>query len=261
MDLKGATVLLTGATGGIGLAIGRALKAAGSDLIITGRRADALEQAGKALGARTILADLADPGQVDALAGQAGAVDILIANAALPGSGEVLDYTPEQIDRALNVNLRAPIMLARTLAPGMVERGRGHIVMIGSISGKTASPASGMYNATKFGLRGFAQALRLDLKPKGVGVSLIQPGFVREAGMWAATGAKPPGGSRTVSPDQVVKATLKAITHDKGEINVVPFEMRILSAIGAQFPALSGAVQLRFAAAIDPIVEAQKNLR
>ena len=85
----------------------------------------------------------------------------------------------------LEVNLRAPIALARALAPGMVERHRGHLAFISSLSGKTASPASSVYSATKFGLRGFALGLREDLRRQRVGVSVVLPGFIREAGMFA----------------------------------------------------------------------------
>ena len=86
-------------------------------------------------------------------------MDVLVANAALPASGRVEDFEPDQIDRALDVNLRAPIQLTRALLPGMLERGRGHLVLVSSLSGKVASPRSGIYSATKFGLRGFAAGL------------------------------------------------------------------------------------------------------
>src|SRR4029453_5378903 len=123
------------------------------------------------LGARAAAPDLADPEQVERLAAEAGAVDILVANAALPSSGQLLDYTMEQIDRSLAVNLRAPVALARLLAPAMVTAGRGHIVLVGSLSGKVASPETTLYTAAKFGLRGFAHGLRQDLHGTGVGVS------------------------------------------------------------------------------------------
>ncbi|MEO5876200.1 MAG: SDR family NAD(P)-dependent oxidoreductase [Streptosporangiaceae bacterium] len=263
MEINGTTVLLTGANGGIGLAIARELKARGANLIITGRRPDALEPVAAELGARVILADLSDRDQVNGLVAEAGRVDVLVANAALPSSGELLDYTAEQIDRALDVNLRAPIMLSRQLAPAMVEAGRGHIVLIGSISGKAASAASSLYNATKFGLRGFALALREDLYRSGVGVSIVQPGFVRDAGMFADTGSPVPGGFRTVSPEQVARATLDAVTRNRAETNVAPLEMRMLSAVAGQFPGFSARVQRRTLkeGEMDQFLAAQKSKR
>ncbi len=121
-------------------------------------------------------------------------VDVLVANAAVPGSGRLATYSVEEVDRALDVNLRAPIVLARALTPGMVGRGRGHVVFISSIAGKTATRGSSLYNATKYGLRGFSLALRSELRSDGVGVSAIFPGFVRGAGMFAETAIKLPFG-------------------------------------------------------------------
>ncbi len=263
MRIAGSTVLLTGATGGLGQAIARELAARGAQLVLTGRRADALEPIAAELGARTVIADLAEPDQVDQLAKSCADVDVLIANAALPSSGDLLEYTPEQIDRALAVNLRTPVMLSRALAPRMVEAGRGHIAIVGSISGKTASRSTSLYNATKFGLRGFALGFRQDLHGTGVGVSLIQPGFVRDAGMFAATGATPPAGMRTVTPGQVAAAVIRAVERDLCEVNVAPVELRLLSAIGGQFPAIAERFQRGSAAdrTLSRIVAAQRDRR
>ncbi|KPI33598.1 short-chain dehydrogenase/reductase SDR [Actinobacteria bacterium OV450] len=263
MRITGSTVLLTGVTGGIGLTLARTLAAKGAKLVVTGRREDALKAVADELGARAVLADLADASDVARLAEECPETDILIANAALPSSGDVLDYTPEQIDRSLAVNLRAPIMLARLLAPRMVDVGQGHIALIGSISGKAATKSSSLYNATKFGLRGFALAFRQDLHGTGVGVSLVQPGYVRDAGMFAATGAKTPAGARTVSPGQVARGVVRAVERNLCEVNVAPAELKALVAIAGQFPAFSERVQSR--AGVDgtvrSIVEAQRKSR
>ncbi|MFJ6635065.1 SDR family NAD(P)-dependent oxidoreductase [Streptomyces sp. NPDC091376] len=264
MRITGSTVLLTGVTGGIGAALAAELARRGARLILTGRRPDALDPLVKAYDARGIVADLADPDDVTRLAREAAGTEILIANAALPSSGELLDYTPDQIDRALAVNLRAPAMLARLLAPAMVEAGRGHLAFVGSISGKTATKHSALYNATKFGLRGFGLALRQDLHEHGVGVSVVQPGFVRDAGMFAATGAGTPAGLRTVSPRQVVAGVVRAVERDRAEVNVAPPEMRVLSAIGGQFPGFAERVQRRSGGAertVRRIVAAQRDSR
>ncbi|MEY9968621.1 short-subunit dehydrogenase [Streptacidiphilus sp. MAP12-16] len=263
MRIAGSTVLLTGVTGGIGRTLASELARKGAKLVLTGRRADALEAVAAEFGARTVVADLAEPAQVERLAEECADADILIANAALPSSGDLLDYTPEQVDRALTVNLRAPVMLARLLAPTMVGAGRGHIAFVGSISGKAATRSSSLYNATKFGLRGFALGLRQDLHGTGVGVSVVQPGFVRDAGMFAATGATPPGGMRTVSPQQVAAGVIRAIERDLCEVNVAPLEMRVLSAIAGQFPGFAEKVQRRSGAepTIRQIVDAQQDTR
>lgn len=239
MRIAGETVLLTGATGGIGQALARRLVSAGADLIVTGRGRDTLRAMEDTTGARAVAADLSDPDQVLRLAEQSAAARILVANAAVPASGDLLEYTAEQIDRALTVNLRSVILLARAMAPAMAHAGRGHLAFVGSMSGKAALPQSSLYTATKFGLRGFAHALRQDLRPLGVGVSLIQPGLVRDAGMFFRTGAPIPPGTGTVSPDQVAEAVLRAIEHDRAEINVAPIQLRLSCALATQFPAVA----------------------
>ena len=144
-----------------------------------------LEPLARELNARALAVDLVEPSEVDRLASEAGEVDILIANAALPATGALESFTMHEIDRALAVNLRAPIALTHALMPAMVARGRGHLVYISSLSGKAATPVSLMYTTTKFGLRGFAAGLRIDLRGSGVGVTTVLPGFIRDAGMFA----------------------------------------------------------------------------
>lgn len=245
MDLSGSRVLLTGATGGIGQAIARTLRARGAELVLTGRRTDVLEPLAAEVGGRAVASDLADPDAIEPLVRDAGEVDVLVANAALPGSGPVLEFSPEQIDRALAVNLRAPMLLARALAEGMVARGRGQIVLISSLSGKTASPGSGIYSATKFGMRGFALGLREDLVGTGVGVSVVYPGFIRGAGMFADSGTQLPPFVGTRTPEQVGEAVARAIEADRAEVSVAPLSLRAGSALASVFPAQMGALQRR----------------
>ncbi|HWH10781.1 MAG TPA: SDR family NAD(P)-dependent oxidoreductase [Solirubrobacteraceae bacterium] len=229
---------MTGATGGIGAAVARRLAADGARLVLSGRRADVLAELADETQAEVIAADLSDPADVDRLAEQAGEIDILIANAGLPATGRLAAYTTVQIDRALDVNLRAPMILANALTPGMVARGRGHVVFMSSIAGKTATPRSSIYNATKFGLRGFSLALRAELRPSGVGVSAIFPGFIRDAGMFAETGIKLPPGVGTRTPDHVAKAVVRAIRHNKAELDVAPLGLRASAVLAGIAPEL-----------------------
>ena len=210
VQLGGARALVTGATGGIGDAIARALHARGAHVLLSGRRQEALDELAGRLGERTevLVADLAERDAPTRLADAAGAVDVLVANAALPASGRVEDFSHDEIDRALDVNLRAPIQLTRALLPGMLARGRGHVVLVSSLSGKTASPRSGIYSATKFGLRGFAAGLREDVEPKGIGVTVVFPGFVSEAGLFAESGVRLPPWVGTRTPEQVAAAVV-----------------------------------------------------
>lgn len=175
----------------------------------------------------------------------AAGVNVLVANAALPASGELVDLTQEQIDRILEVNLRAPIALARAIAPSMIDRGGGHMVFISSLSGKAAGPASSLYSATKFGLRGFALGLREDLRPHGVGVSVVLPGFIREAGMFADSGVELPRGVGTKSPQDVAAAVIRAVTRDRAELEVAPIGLRIGASFASVAPGLVAAVSRR----------------
>jgi short-subunit dehydrogenase len=246
MELAGRKTLLTGATGGLGRAIAAALAAKGAELVLSGRKADALEALATELpgeGHRVLPADLADPGAAEKLSAEAGDVDILIANAGLPGSGLLTELTSEQVTRALRVNLEAPMLMSRALYPAMLERGEGHLVFVSSLNGKAASPRSSVYSATKFGLRGFALGLRTDLGPQGVGVSLVLPGFVREAGMFADSGAKPPPGMGTTTPAKVAAATVKAVERDKVEVVVAPLQLRALSHFALATPSISVRAQ------------------
>jgi short-subunit dehydrogenase len=190
-------------------------------------------------GARVIAVDLSDPQEVDSLLEQAGDVQILIANAALPGSGLLESFTEQQIDKALDVNLRAPIVMAHALAPKMAARKEGHLLFMSSLSGKAATAGSSIYNATKFGMRGFAGALRAELRPEGVGVSTVFPGFIREAGMFAESGAKLPPGVGTRTPQDVADAVASAIERNRGEVDVAPLTLRLGSTFSGVAPEIA----------------------
>ena len=242
MELAGRSTLLTGATGGLGRAIASAMAAKGAKLILSGRKAEALEAMAAELpgeGHRILPADLALPGAAEKLAEEAGAVEILLANAGLPATGRLTDFSSEQLTGALRVNLEAPILLARALEPAMLEKGSGHMVFISSLSGKSPSPLSSIYNATKFGLRGFALGLRADLDPQGIGVSIVSPGTIREAGMYSDSGAPPIKGLGTGTPTQVASAVVKAIEHNKVEISVAPLQQRFLAHFALASPGIS----------------------
>ena len=220
--LKDKTVLLTGASGGIGRSLAQRFAAEGAELVLSGRREEELAALAKEVGGRYVVADLALDGAVAELLEAAGEVDVLIANAALPGTGQLTSFSGVQVDRALDVNLRAPVALAHALTPAMTARGSGSMVFVSSLAGLTASAGTSLYNATKFGLRGFALALHDELASQGVGVSVVLPGFVSEAGMFAEANIKAPTVFGTVTPAQVSEAVLKAVRTRKPEVLVAP---------------------------------------
>jgi short-subunit dehydrogenase len=249
VNLGGRTALVTGATGGLGRAIAGALATRGAALVLSGRRREVLDELAARYDARAVVADLADRAQLERLVAEAGPVDVLVANAGVPASGMIDTLTVEQLDRALDVNLRAPMVLARLFAEGMIERGGGHVVFVNSTSGKTGTVGQSAYCAAKFGLRGYAQGIREDLRPKGVGVSSVFPAFIRDAGMFHDSGAKLPPYVGTSTPDDVAWAVVRAIEEDRSEIDVAPLPVRLGSMVQGLAPELAARVQRRLGAA------------
>ena len=240
--------LVTGGARRIGQAIARALARRGVDLVLTARRTELIEALAGETRGRAISCDLADRAALEPLIEEAGPVDVLVANAALPASGRIGSFSVEEIDRALDVNLRAPMILARLMWEGMAERGGGHIVFVSSLNGKAGTAGSSVYSATKFGLRGFAQGLREDLRPLGVGVSTVFPGFIRDAGMFHESGAKLPGYIGTKTPEDVANAVISAIERDRSEIDVAPLPLRIGTKLSGLAPEAVAVVQRKLGA-------------
>jgi short-subunit dehydrogenase len=250
MDLQGKRILLSGATGGLGRAIAARLAGSGAKLVLSSRRETELAELAASLPGppeahQTLVADLTDPGAAEGLVAEAGDIDILVANAALPASGLLTDLSSREVARALRVNLEAPILMARELSPSLASKGEGHIVLMASLAGKVGSPGASLYNATKFGLRGFAFGLREDLHAAGVGVSVVSPGFVREAGMFHDSGSKEPPGVGTTTPAKVADAVETAIRRNRVEITVAPMRTRALSEFAYRHPRIAGPIQRR----------------
>jgi short-subunit dehydrogenase len=243
-DIEGRTALVTGASSGLGPVIARRLHREGVKLILTARRRAELDALARELvGSRVVTADLSRRGEAEWLAGAAGEVDILVANAGVGASGPLLDFDVEDIDTALEVNLRAPIVLSRLLLPGMLERGSGHVVLMASMAGQIPARNSSVYSATKFGLRGFGHSVRDELRGTGVGVSLVSPTYVREARGSASSGAG--GLDMTVRPDQVAEACLRAIREDRAETTVAPIYARLGGMVGQALPGVATRVRGR----------------
>jgi len=242
--IAGSRVLLTGASGGLGGVIARALDEHDARLILSGRRTDALASLAAGLrDAEVLPCDLADRDQVEDLLAEVEDVDIVVANAGLPAAGTIDEFTGQELDRALDVNLRAPMLIAQRLAVRMAVRRRGHLVFISSIGGKLPAPRLSIYAATKYGLRGFAAALRQDLAPAGVGVSAVFPSSVVDMGMWAESGATNKVG--TVSAAAVARGVVTAITKNRAEVDVAPWWVRLAVPLASRFPDFFGRVALQ----------------
>jgi short-subunit dehydrogenase len=228
MNIRDARVLLTGAAGGIGTATALALARAGAQLAVAGRTEVALQKLCEEIRAhdgrvQPVVADLASFAGRQALAEEAtrrlGGVDLLVN---LAGQLDFVPFETEDpvaIERLMQVNLIAPIQLTRLLLPAMLKQGRGRIVNVGSAFGSIAFPYFAVYSSSKFGLRGFSQALRRELDGSGVGVTYIAPRATRT----------PLNSSAVVRmnealkvdmdpPEQVAAAIVRAIEQERAEV-------------------------------------------
>ena len=244
MQINGSSILVTGASGGLGTAMCQELARRGARLVITARREALLADLAAETGAEVLVADLTDRDDLLRVAERAGACDVLVANAGVGNDPSLAELTDESIDFSIDVNLRAPIVLATHFARSHQQAGtEGQIVLIGSLAGLAATPGTRMYNATKFGLRGFALSFRQDLEGTGVGCSLVAPGFIRDAGMFAEGDLVLPPGVRTNPPADVAAGVVRAITANPMEVYVSPPEMRAVSTLATMAPAFSAFVQ------------------
>jgi short-subunit dehydrogenase len=221
-----AVVVITGASSGIGEATARLLAEKGHQLVLAARRADRLDALALALAPKTdvlvVQTDVADPAQVEALVAKAvarfGTVDVLVNNAGMGHAFPWWEETPEGIVQTLNVNVAAPMLAARAVIPLMREKGRGHIINVASVAGHIAT--TGLYAATKFALRGHSEALRRELAPLGIAVSVVSPGFIRTE-MTEGLRMKMPG------PEIVAQAIERLVRRPRREV-VVPGYYRLL---------------------------------
>jgi 3-oxoacyl-[acyl-carrier protein] reductase len=182
-DLTGRKALVTGATGGIGGAIARALHAAGASVALSGTRQEALDAMALELpGSVALRCDLSDNSQTDALVGQAeaalGGLDILVANAGITKDGLLLRMKDEDFERVLDINLGSYFRLARAASKGMMKRRHGRIIAITSIVGVTGNPGQANYAASKAGMIGFTKSMAAELASRGITANCVAPGFI-----------------------------------------------------------------------------------
>jgi short-subunit dehydrogenase len=230
MRVRGRRVLLTGASRGLGAALARALHARGADLALVARPSDALEQIAAEAGAMAYPCDLSDltaiPGLVDAVEGD-GPIDLLINNAGVSNVGWFLDRTMDEIDNVVTLNLLAPLHLCRLIVPGMVQRGRGHVVNMSSMAAVIAPPGLVAYGASKAGLSHATAVMRADLRDEPVTFTVVHLGSVktdmddeaRSYGPLRALAEKSAG--RDITPmNQFIATVLRGIEADRDEIRV-----------------------------------------
>jgi short-subunit dehydrogenase len=248
--LQERNAILTGASRGIGSHIALALAGEGINLALVARSADALEEVREkvlSLGVKavTIPTDLAETAQVEALPEEAerklGPVDILVNNAGVEHTSPYEEYPREKIYAAVNINLLASMLLTHAVLPGMLARGRGHIVNMSSLAGKIGLPYQTPYATTKAGLIMFTHSLRAELMDKAVGVSVICPGFVADDGMYVRrenSGESAPAAMKPTTMKKVVTAVIDAIKQNTPERIVNPLPMRPMTALRELIPGI-----------------------
>lgn len=245
MELRGTHVLVTGGSRGIGACLVAEARARGAQVTAVARSADPLAQVTSAHGAAAVVADLGDPDEREALLGRVeaehGPVDVLACNAGVHATAGLLEVTAAALEELVAVNLLAPLELVRQALPGMLERGRGHVLLMSSGFSTITAPGLAPYAATKAGVSHFAAGLVAELRGTPVGVTVVEPGPVRTR-MLAAIDAHPLAGpavrrlvhlglTRVVEREEVARRALDGVAAGHRHV-VVPRRMTPALALG-----------------------------
>ena len=225
VPLDGRTALVTGASSGIGAATARVLAGAGARVVLAARRTDRLAALAGELGgaARSLELDVRDPEGVRAALGtlpeEWSAFDVLVNNAGLSRAlVPVHENTDADVDDMLDTNVRGLLAVTRAVVPGMVARGRGHVVNLGSIAGHQVYPGGAVYCATKFAVRALSEGLKMDLHGTPIRVTSVDPGMVETEFSEVrfrgdtARASQVYAGTTPLTADDVADAILYAVT-------------------------------------------------
>ena len=221
IDLDGAVVAVTGGGRGIGRATAELFAARGATVCIGDLDRAVADEAAAEIGARAYTADVTSAESwrrfVDAVLADCDRIDVLVNNAGVMPLGGFLEESDATSRMTMNVNVWGPLHGMRMVLPGMVERGRGHIVNVASMAGKLPVPGMAVYNASKFGAVGLSAAVRAEFAPAGVSVSTILPSAVRTG---LSSGVPLGGGMPTVDPEDVAEAIVRTLDHRRAETAV-----------------------------------------
>jgi short-subunit dehydrogenase len=245
MRIQGAVALVTGASSGIGWAAARRLAGAGAQVVAHGRDGDRLAELSRLTGASVVTGDLSDPASAAAVARQAGPVDIVVNNAGIGWAGAFTDMAAGDVPRLVAVNLTAPMELTRALLPGMLARGRGHLMYVTSIAGRMGVAGEAVYSATKAGLDAFAESLRFELTGTAVQVSVLVPGVVDTPFFDRRGRPYDRRRPRPLPPDAVAAALVKGIAADRAEL-YAPRWLRLPVVVRGTMPGVYRRLAARF---------------
>ncbi|MBC2715409.1 MAG: SDR family NAD(P)-dependent oxidoreductase [Desulfobacteraceae bacterium] len=247
-DLKGKNALLTGGSKGLGPQIARFLAKEGVNLALTARTEKGLRDTAKDVSnynvnVKVYPGDITDQSfrkkLLEDVKNDFSRLDILINNAGMEWVSSYTALTPDYIEKMIQTNLIAAMLLTRLALPDMLAQRSGQIVNMSSLGGKRGNPYGGTYCATKAGLIEWTKGLRMELAGSGVGVSVICPGFVFESGMFAEYNKKPPWISNATTPEKVAEAVIRAIKKDIGEIAVNPGPTWLIPLLDAIHPGMA----------------------
>jgi short-subunit dehydrogenase len=256
-DLRERTVLLTGAAGGIGSALARTFAAAGAHLALVDRDEAGLTELASILPRTAKISvhafDLSDATRLETLVADVlvahGRIDVLVNNAGVTVHGTFADHIETDVDRVLDINLRAPIHLTRLVLPHLRKSSGSHLVLLSSLAGGVAFPFQSAYSASKFALRGFGAALRIELASEDIGVTTVMPGTIATRFLANAT-SHDEGTSTRLSalmqrfgtrPERVAKAVLRGIRCNRGTMRV-GWDSHLVGLVGWIAPPLMPAL-------------------
>ena len=255
--LRGGTALVTGASGGIGPYIATELARAGMNVVVSGRRQNALAAAVAQLRnigvqAEAVPADLSDLAEaetfIDRSEAALGPLDVVVNNAGVEYVSSFTRSTPEELVSTININLTAPLLITRHVLPAMLDRGRGHIVFIASVAGKVGPAYAGPYAASKAGLIALTQSLRAEYRTTSVGFSVVCPGFVAGDGMYqrmVEVGAVSNRLLGTTTRQRIAEKVVDAIQRDVPEVVESGAPIRPMLALSQVAPRLLDGVAPR----------------
>lgn len=226
MSWNGSVAIVTGASRGIGRAVCRAAADRGARVGLVARDREALEEVLDAIGGGGVVAvaDVSSREQTEGAVRQVedalGPIDIAVANAGIGLYGAFVDSDPDDFQRLLGVNLLGTMYLLRAVLPAMVERRRGHIVIVGSVAGRMAAPFEAVYSSTKFAQTALAEALSVELAAFDIGVSLVNPGVVETQFFEARGHSYDRSFPKLIPPEKVAQAVIGAVERGRHEIFV-----------------------------------------
>ncbi len=233
--------VVTGGSSGIGEAIARELTRTGWHCVLLARRADLLERVAAEIQGEWEICDVGDRAQVDEVAARVlerhPRIDLLVNNAGVPARGSFLDVEPEIIERAIRINYLGNVWCLRAFAPGL--QSGSHVVNLVSVAGTVAFAPAGAYAASKHAQLAFSRSVAALLRPRGVSVHTVLPGFVETEGFPQRTKLRSPFMRRfVIEPEDVAQAVVKAVDRDRLEVTVPWFPYRISSVAQAVVPRL-----------------------